>query len=217
MLHDVFCIRIDGGFGPIGGGGSGGGGGGQGKPKPKPTPPPCNAKLTGDADVDKTAQYLFGEQTDGSIAEYTGMATSFMNRASLNVAGFGCNLSDVLANASNADNNGGNTPFNNAATDKGLSGLDPAACDAYKRAQAAAKNVLRGDAGGPSGAGVSDFRSDYLWFASNQPEPRDIPQGGARLTVGVWTFRNYDYRGRDRQGNAIYKFGADYLKDPKCK
>ena len=197
-----------------GGGGEHGGGGGQGgkKPKEKPKKIPCDAKLTGDSDVDKTAQYLFGESTSGSSAEYLGMAQTWMNRSNANTSEFGCqNWSTILDKGSNA---GGNTPFRQAADNNSISGMNPDQCEAYKRAQAAAQSVLRGNAAGSAGGGIVGMGSDFFWFDSRSGTPK-VPDGGTRLTVGIWTFKNYDQS--MKKGKVFTEFGADTLKKPKCR
>jgi len=127
------------------GGGSHGTGGQQGQQGQQQKP--CDAKLTGDATVDKIAQYFFAESTSGNAETYAWMKATLSNLVAAGLKEFGCNVSDILANTSKADDwnakekRYGNDPFNQAASNEGLATLrtDDGQCEKFKKAQEAAK------------------------------------------------------------------------------
>ncbi|MDH3531123.1 MAG: hypothetical protein OEQ28_16310 [Acidobacteriota bacterium] len=123
--------------------GSGGGpaptgrGGGGTKPPPKK----CEAQLTGNATVDKTAQYLFAESSEGNVREVLAIGIVFLNRYALNTRRFGCqDWNKILSKGSTADTEG--SQFAKAGSNSSIQNLAPGDCQGYIVAQAAAQVVV---------------------------------------------------------------------------
>jgi hypothetical protein len=166
---------------------------------------PCDAKLTGDANVDEMTRYVFAEtgaslsekgprsNMDGALGEMYAIARVFVNRYNANQARFGGQQftgdGGVLSRASIAGNGGGSRQFNRAAPDN-LANLNPEECEKYKFAQLAAQDVWEhrtwqaGD--------LTQLSDDYYWFLG----------AGAQtpgLRIGATTFYNFDPNPQNRR------------------
>jgi hypothetical protein len=105
------------------------------------TGPSCNAQLTGDADVDLAARYIFAEASN-DVTEMFAIGQVGANRYQANQARFGNqNWAKVWANLSIADDRGGSAMYNRADP-ANLSQLDPAECQKYKDATRAAQHAV---------------------------------------------------------------------------
>ena len=176
----------------------GGGGGGGGAPAPPQTRgsiskssqrTSCDARLTGDRNVDLLARYLYGENAAASIEEYKAIGQLFLNRFRANVSWLGGqNWERVLSFGSLAE---GTLPFRQAGSNDSLSRMDQAACAAYKRAQEAARYVLRDNPNYELPGGSILPGADFLWFVHHATTSAETP---GVVVIGTATFFNYDPR-----------------------
>ncbi len=145
--------------------------------------PPCGAQLTGDADVDRAARYIYAEGSDDET-EMRGIGQTFVNRYNSNRREFGGqNAARVWRRLSVADDKGGSRSFRQAANNNTLRRLSPGDCNRYRTASAAARYVLRDNPNlNQPGGGILPG-NDYYYFLG-----RGAHTPGYR--VGATTFYN---------------------------
>jgi RHS repeat-associated protein len=180
--------------------GEGGGGGGGNKPPPQK----CDAKLTGDLELDTLTQFLFGETDKGNVSELEAIGQTFLNAHWLNSTEFGCGFLNVVKQTSRADDDR-STPFVQASNQQGISNLSTN-CDGYKAAQKVAKEII-------ADARTTSMRMDsspvrkkvgtemILWFLGGAT--RNTPT----LQYGETRFFNY-FPGR-REGDGTWQTAAE--------
>jgi RHS repeat-associated protein len=155
-------------------------------------PPPCGAQLTGDADVDLAARYIYAEGSNDE-AEMRGIGQTFVNRYNANRREFGGqNASRVFSRLSIADDNGGSRSFNQAANNDTLRGLSPGDCDRYRTASAASRYVLRTNPNRNQPGGGVLPSDNYYYFLG-----RGAQTQGRR--IGATTFYDFYPQGRRRR------------------
>lgn len=152
----------------------------------------CDAQPTGDPEVDEVARVLFGESDKGNTETYAWMRDTLINRFRFRLTEFGCSLNEVLRTTSSvyADNP---EPFRTTSTAAGIKNLTPDRCEAFKRAQEAAKEIVAashvsGDFIGKSIFGDSSNGNVPLFWAAGTSG--DNPANG-RHVVGDTAFRTY--------------------------
>jgi hypothetical protein len=160
---------------------------------PEPTAPSqtaCDAQLTGDADVDSAARYIFAESSSDS-AEMVAIGQVGANRYTANEARFGGqDWGRVWGRLSIADDRGGSRMYNRASPEN-LSSLSPAECQKYKDATRAAQRAVRNIRDNPdataflmsgihwflgAGAQTPGLRIGATTFYNNDPNPANRPR-----------------------------------------
>ncbi|MGH9949544.1 MAG: RHS repeat-associated core domain-containing protein [Pyrinomonadaceae bacterium] len=189
-------------IGPIGIGGDTDTGGidiGVNVPTP-PSPQPCDAKQTGDTEVDTLTRFLFGESDKGNPAELEAIGQTFLNAHWLNSTEFGCGFLNVVDRISRA-NDDNSAPYQQAANDASISRLT-GNCVGYKVAQAVAKQIVADVKSHSMPATVSDVRkkvssAGILWFL-----------GGSTLNTPTLQFgetRFFNYFPGSREGDGTFQ------------
>jgi RHS repeat-associated protein len=183
---------------------------------------PCDAKLTGNADIDKIAQYFFGESASGNTETYAFMKAIISNRIAAGIKEFGCTLSEVLDELSTIDddynrdkNEGGNKPFRQAANNEELAKLNEVECANFKKAQQAARETYSAlPAFGsrsyttPSGIGWPPL----FWLAGNKGSDK------GQIGVGDTTFYSHDpNNGRGWSNYYDYKIRKAHSDTPEWR
>ena len=156
--------------------------------KPKQEKKKCDAKLTGNAEVDVAARFIFAESSN-NMDEMNAIGQIGTNRYDANEKQFGGqDWTKVWERLSVADNNGGDKKYNRGAPEN-LANLSEGECQQYKDAQRAAQRAV--DMRGKSDD-LSRKLAGYYWILGGHPKT----QG---LVIGATTFYNFFPGGKKKK------------------